>query len=92
MTQPEVRRKVVKALAKGQVTIPNEFRKALGIETETLLRISLVGEHLEITPLHDLDEALRRYTEKDIARFLEEDKLDEETAGRVRDLLERGRL
>ncbi len=92
MTQAKPRRKVVKALAKGQVTIPSEFREALGIDTETLLSISLVGDHLEVTPLRQGDESLRRYTEEDISRFLEEDKLDEGTAQRVGELLERGEL
>ena len=92
MTQTKARRKVVKALAKGQVTIPSEFRAALGIEAETLLTVSLMGDHLEIAPLRQGEEALRRYTDEDIARFLEEDKLDEETARRVRELLQRGEL
>ena len=91
MAQAKARRKVVKALAKGQVTIPSEFREALGIEAETLLSVSLVGDHLEIAPLRQGEE-LRRYTEEDLARFLEEDKLDQETARRVRDLLRRGAL
>ena len=34
MTQAKSRRKVVKALAKGQITIPTEFRRALGIEAK----------------------------------------------------------
>ena len=92
MQQAKARRKVVKALAKGQVTIPSEFREALGIEAETLLSISLMGDHLEITPLRTGEEGLRRYTEEDIARFLKEDKLDQETARRVRDLLRRETL
>ena len=91
MTQAKTRRKVVKALAKGQVTIPSEFREALGINAETLLSVSLVGDHLEIAPLHPQEE-LRGYTEAEINRFLEEDKLDQETARRVRDLLVRGVL
>ncbi|MBI4288105.1 MAG: hypothetical protein HY671_06755, partial [Chloroflexi bacterium] len=62
------------------------------ISAETLLTISLVGEHLEISPLRHGETALRRYTEEDVARFLEEDKLDEKTARRVRDLLRRGEL
>jgi len=74
-------------LAKGQVTIPSEFRKALGIDTATLLSITMVGDHLELAPLRLDEEALRRYTEDDIARFLEEDKLDQETARRIRELL-----
>lgn len=92
MTQTRTRRKVVKALAKGQVTIPSEFRQALGIDAETLLSISLVGDHLEIAPLWTGEEALRRYTEADVSRFLEEDKLDPETADRVRRLLRSGAL
>lgn len=92
MIQTKVRRKVVKTLAKGQVTIPREFRDVLGIDAETLLTVSLVGDHLEIVPLRQGQETLRRYAEEDIARFLEEDKLDQETAQRVRDLLGRGAL
>ena len=91
MTQAKQRRKVIRALAKGQITIPTEFRKALGIDAETLLSISLVGDHLELVPLRP-GEDLRRYTDDDISRFLEEDKLDLETAQRVRDLLRRGEL
>lgn len=86
------RRKIVKALPKGQVTIPREFREALGIQADTLLDISLAGDHLEIRPLRQAGPAFRRYSDEDIARFLDEDKLDEETAARVHDLLRRGAL
>ena len=92
MTQAKTRRKVVRVQSKGQVTIPSEFREALGIGTDTLLSISVAGDRLEITRLRQGDEALRSYTERDIARFLEEDQLDEETARRVRHLLKRGAL
>ncbi len=92
MAQVKTRRKVVKALAKGQVTIPGEFRKALGIGDDTLLNISLVDDHLEIAPLRQRDESLRRYTDDDIDRFLAEDKLDKETVRRVRKLLRSGTL
>ncbi len=91
MPQAKHRRKVIKALAKGQITIPTEFREALGIDTETLLSISLVGDHLELAPLRP-EEELRRYTGKDISRFLKEDKLDQKTAQKVRELLGRGEL
>jgi AbrB family looped-hinge helix DNA binding protein len=59
MVQVRNRRKIVKPLAKGQVTIPAEFRDALGIDTETLLSISLIGDHLEIRPLRQGEEELR---------------------------------
>lgn len=93
MARPaETRRKVVKTLAKGQITIPNEFREALGISVETLLDVALVGDHLEITPLDGGQGKLRRYTDVDIDRFLEEDKLEPAVAKRVRDMLKRGDL
>lgn len=92
MPQTKARHKVVKMLAKGQVTIPREFRQALGIDAETLLSVSLVGDHLEIATLRQAEEALRRYTEEDIACFLKEDKLDQETAQRIRALLVPGVL
>ncbi len=40
-------------------------------------------------PLYPAAELLRRYTQRGIARFLKEDKLDEKTARRVRELMER---
>ncbi len=89
MPDAPARHKVVRTLARGQVTIPNEFRRALGIEAETMLSVTLVGDHLEIAPVR-VPSDLRRYTDEDIARFLEEDRLDEETARRVRKLIERG--
>ena len=92
MTQASARRKVVKPLAKGQITIPVEFRKALGIDSDTLLDVSLVGDHLEIYPLRQDEGALRRYTDDEISRFMEEDKLDPEVGARVRALLRSGGL
>lgn len=79
--------KVIKALPKGQITIPSEYREILGIRAETLLSVALVGDHLEITPLSQQATPLRHYTDEDLRRFLEEDKLDEETARKVRALL-----
>lgn len=91
MAQVKLRRKIIKALAKGQITIPTEFPEALGINAESLLRISLVDDHLEVTPLRPSEE-LRRYADEDVSRFLEEDKLNETTAQKVRGLLRRGEL
>lgn len=92
VTQAKPRRRVIRVQAKGQVTIPSDFREALGLDPEALVSVSLVGDHLEITPLRQDEEALRRYTDEDITRFLDEDRLDEETARRVRDLLRQGAL
>ena len=47
MTQAKLGPKVVKALAKGRITILSEFREDLGINADSLLSISLVGDRLE---------------------------------------------
>jgi AbrB family looped-hinge helix DNA binding protein len=92
MATTKARRKLIKPLAKGQITIPLEFRKALGLDSETLLSVTLVEDHLEIRPIRQSEEELRLYTDEEISRFLEEDKLDPEVAQRVRNLLRRGEL
>ncbi|MCW1969432.1 MAG: AbrB/MazE/SpoVT family DNA-binding domain-containing protein [Anaerolineae bacterium] len=40
--------KVVRPLRSGQITIPAAFRRALGIDADTLLRISINGNQLRI--------------------------------------------
>ena len=92
MVQAKSRRKVVKALAKGQVTIPREFREALEINSDSLLSITIVGDHLEIMPLRQSQDTLRHYTEEEITRFLDEDKIDRKTANKVRKLIQHGGL
>ncbi len=82
---------VVKPLAKGQITIPVEFRRRLNIGTDTFLQLTLKGEKIEIVPLRLVPKAepsLREYTDEEIRHFLEEDKLDPETLAKVRFLLE----
>src|SRR5438874_13327920 len=44
--------KVVKSLRNGQVTLPADFRRELGIEPDTLLEVSLGEGSLTITPVH----------------------------------------
>jgi len=81
--------RVVKPLAKGQITIPAEFRERLNIDSETLLYLRLKGGKIEITPLRVIPErsALRKYSLEKSKQYLDEDELDEEMAARVRQLL-----
>ncbi|HID85930.1 MAG TPA: hypothetical protein EYP55_00955 [Anaerolineae bacterium] len=82
--------KVVKPLAKGQITIPVEFRRRLNIGSDTFLQLTLKGGKIEIVPLRLVPEGealLREYTDEEIQRFLEEDRLDPETLAKVRQLL-----
>lgn len=81
--------RLVKPYAKGQVTIPADFREKLGIDENTILQMELKGSRIEITPLRLIDEdrLLRVYDTSEIEAFLEEDKIDPETASKVRALL-----
>ena len=42
---------LIKPLRNGQITIPAQFRQRLGIDTESLLQITLEGEELHIKPV-----------------------------------------
>lgn len=87
--------KFVRPLPRGQITIPIEFRKKLGIDTNTILNLALRGNKIEITPaiIREVDEEeLREYTDKEISQFLQEDKIDQETARTVKRLLADGKL
>ncbi len=91
MAKNEPVTKLVRPLAKGQVTIPVEFRRRLKIDAGTLLSLTLREGTIEIVPLRPLapEERLREYSDDEIERFLREDRLDPETAARVRRLLGR---
>ncbi|HZO32184.1 MAG TPA: AbrB/MazE/SpoVT family DNA-binding domain-containing protein [Chloroflexota bacterium] len=43
--------RIVKSLRGGQVTIPADFRRELGIDAETLLQVTLERGQLRITPV-----------------------------------------
>ena len=43
--------KIIRSLRRGQLTIPAEFRKELGIDEDTLLKLTLSSGKLEITPV-----------------------------------------
>ncbi len=90
-TKPLTR--LVRALAKGQIILPIEFRRRLGIDSETILNLTLKGDRIEIVPLRPLqqEEKLRSYAQDEIQRFLKEDRIDATTAAKVRRLLGRKR-
>ncbi|MCJ7727458.1 MAG: AbrB/MazE/SpoVT family DNA-binding domain-containing protein, partial [Actinobacteria bacterium] len=82
-------------LSRGQITIPIEFRKKLGIGSNTILNLVLKGNKIEITPAivrEFNEEELREYTDKEISQFLKDDKIDKDTARIVKRLLSEGKL
>jgi AbrB family looped-hinge helix DNA binding protein len=84
--------KVMQLPARGQITIPTEFRRQLGLDEGSLLRIRLVGKKIEIEPLKAAEDVLRLYSDSEIEQFMEEDRIDAETAAKVRKLLNAGEL
>ncbi|MDA2925119.1 AbrB/MazE/SpoVT family DNA-binding domain-containing protein [Acidobacteria bacterium AH-259-L09] len=89
MGQAKSLTKLVRALPKGQLTLPVEFRRRLNIDEKTILSLTLKGSKIEIVPLRPLpqEKTLREYGDDEIKRFLKEDRLDPKTAERVRRLL-----
>jgi len=84
-------RKVVRPLAKGQITIPVAIRRALGITESSLLEVSLRGDKIVISKLAaQPDESFRIYSDEEIEEFLVEDKISPTTAERVRELMRSG--
>jgi bifunctional DNA-binding transcriptional regulator/antitoxin component of YhaV-PrlF toxin-antitoxin module len=61
--------KIVRSLRSGQVTIPVEFRKELGITDETLLQITLESGELRIRPLQVTAQASESGWLKDLYEY-----------------------
>lgn len=50
MSQVDLTR-VVRPLRRGQITIPADFRRRLGIDDDTLLELTLRDDRIEIVPV-----------------------------------------
>ena len=85
--------KLVRPLAKGQITLPIEFRRRLKIDAETILNLTLKDDRIEIVPLRSVprEDTVREYSHDEIDRFVKEDRIDSDTAAKVRRLLGRKR-
>jgi AbrB family looped-hinge helix DNA binding protein len=57
MKEHERMTRMVRQLRGGQITIPADFRRALGIEQNTVLRMTLEGGELHIRPLQEVETA-----------------------------------
>jgi bifunctional DNA-binding transcriptional regulator/antitoxin component of YhaV-PrlF toxin-antitoxin module len=81
--------KLVRLQAKGQLTLPAQFRRRLQLEADTIVQVALQGEGLVLTPLRQAaaEPPLREFSQADIARFRREDRLDRATADKVQRLL-----
>ena len=81
--------RIVRSQAKGQITVPIEFRKRLGIDQNTFLRLTLRGSRIEVSRVQLGREGtvLRDFDQKEFDAFLEEDTIDSKIAAKVRRLV-----
>jgi AbrB family looped-hinge helix DNA binding protein len=49
--------RIIRSLRGGQITIPAEFRKRLGISGEGLLQVTLAGDELRLKPIRIAEQA-----------------------------------
>ena len=91
MARKDTATRLVRLQAKGQLTLPAQFRRRLNVDEDTILRITLRDAGITITPLRPerTDSSLREFSQADITRFLREDRLDRATAAKVQRLLGR---
>jgi bifunctional DNA-binding transcriptional regulator/antitoxin component of YhaV-PrlF toxin-antitoxin module len=77
--------KVVRLRPRGQLTIPSELRRRLKIDADSFKEGKIEIRPLRLTAEEEVP--LREYSDEEIQRFLEEDRLDPETLAKVRKLL-----
>ena len=89
MARKQTATKLVRLQAKGQITLPAQFRRRLNVGEDTILRVTLDRDEITITPLRSEPTVppLREYSQADIDRFLREDRIDRATAVKVRQIL-----
>lgn len=78
--------KVVRSLRGGQITLPIEFRRELGIEDDSLLQVTLEADELRLRPvtttaasrgaLRDLYELFAPIREEILAREISEEEVN----------------
>jgi len=81
--------KIIRPFGTGQITIPVEFRRRLKIGPDTLLKIILREDGIEVKPLQleEGERPLRDYSVEEIEQLVADDKLDPLTAAKVKKLL-----
>lgn len=72
---------------RGQITIPAHMRKRLGIKPGGLMTIEERADGLLLRPAFQIAVELEAYSDEDIARWDEEDRLSENERERLLKLL-----
>lgn len=81
---------LVKPTSRGQITLPKSIRQKLSVTCSTYLNVSVKGNEIILQPVDVKVEEIKNiriYTDKQIAEFLEEDKLSKEDAAFLKHVL-----
>lgn len=72
---------IVKPLPKGQITIPAELRKQIGMSESTVFKVVVQGSGLYLEPVHLGWEQkfLREYSPEYVKELAKDDKIDKKT-------------
>ena len=65
---------LVKMQQKGLLTIPKKFRKKLGLEKNSIIKIRQEKSKLVLEPVQTLEYPVRRYTDEEIDEFIAFDR------------------
>lgn len=66
---------IIKPLSKGQITIPAQFRKQLGIDESSFLDVTIRDGDLIIRPIKSIPaKYLRSFTKEEVRGFLDLDR------------------
>ena len=71
---PTTQEEIVKIQSKGLLTIPKRFRRELGFDEKSMVRVRKEKNRLVIEPLRVLSYPVRHYTDEDLKDFLEFDR------------------
>ncbi|MDP4008744.1 MAG: AbrB/MazE/SpoVT family DNA-binding domain-containing protein [Candidatus Peregrinibacteria bacterium] len=76
--------KVVRPQSKGMVTIPKEYREALGIDEDSLLEVQLIDNGVQFIKVTYTSEpapgeVVELFSDKEISEWKRNDKLDGST-------------
>ena len=72
----------LKMLDKGMITLPKAWRNALGLTKGSLIKARKQGDKVVIEPAEN-KVPYRLYTDKEIKKFLEEDKISPKLSQKI---------
>jgi AbrB family looped-hinge helix DNA binding protein len=85
-TPQELSETWVRVLKKGIVTLPKSMREKVGIKEGDVAKAKLVGNTIVIEPREEV--SYRIFTDEEIERWKEEDKLSPELEQETKELME----